>query len=171
MKICILTISDTAHKKRELDRSGPLLIELLHNSKKISPAAEIIDYNVVPDEKADIRGYLLANYCRADCILTTGGTGLSKRDVTPEATKEVLERECHGIIMALMVRGIQSTPLAALSRLTAGTVGNCLIVNLPGSPKAVQEGFEVLEDIMPHAVSLLKDKVEEIAHVHEATSK
>jgi len=98
--------------------------------------------------------------------IATGGTGLSQRDVTPEATRQVIDRECNGIPVALLVRGLQSTPHAALSRLVAGTRGMCLIINLPGSPKAVTECVDVLENILSHAVTIIKGDKEQIRKVH-----
>jgi len=165
MRVSILTVSDSSSMDKSLDRSGPILIELLRNSPKL--AAKIVCYSIVPDEQDKIE-QLLRKYCTlSDVILTTGGTGLSKRDVTPEATKRVIEREVNGISTALLISGLKSTPFAALSRLVAGTVGQCLIVNLPGSRNAVREGFSVLESILNHAVSLIKEEKTEVDKTHK----
>uniref|UniRef100_A0A915NK21 molybdopterin molybdotransferase n=2 Tax=Meloidogyne TaxID=189290 RepID=A0A915NK21_9BILA len=170
MRFSVLTVSDSSSQNPSLDKSGPLLIELFSNSLKFIEKAQLIDYKIVPDDRKEIVDYLHNNITEVDCILTTGGTGFAKRDVTPEATKEVIERECPGIVTSLLVGGLRSTPFAALTRLTAGISGNCLIINLPGSPKAVQEGFVILEEILPHAISLLKEDFDEIKKDHENIS-
>ena len=114
MKFSILNVSDTCARQQNLDKSGPILIDLLNKSTKL--VAEIVTYTIVADEISEIECFLKRYAPESDIILTIGGTGLSKRDITPEATKNVIERECNGISTALLVRGLQSTKNAALSR-------------------------------------------------------
>uniref|UniRef100_A0A183CDX0 MoCF_biosynth domain-containing protein n=1 Tax=Globodera pallida TaxID=36090 RepID=A0A183CDX0_GLOPA len=168
MNFSVLIVSDSSDKDQKLDKSGPLLVELLKNSALIGRGgkATVADYTVVPDEKSKIVAYLREYSAKVDCILTSGGTGFSKRDVTPEATREVIESECPGIAVALLKKGLDITPFAALTRLTAGIAGNCLIINLPGSPKAVREGFEVLEPILNHAIAIIKGDESETSVMH-----
>jgi molybdenum cofactor synthesis domain-containing protein len=170
MRFCVLTVSDSSSKNQSLDKSGPLLVELFLNSTKFNEKSQLIDYKIVSDDKNEISAYLRNNIAKADCILTTGGTGFAKRDVTPEATKEVIQRDCPGIVASLLIGGLRATPFAALTRLAAGIADNCLIINLPGSPKAVQEGFVILEEILPHAISLLNDNNDDIIKMHKSIS-
>ncbi|KAL3085151.1 hypothetical protein niasHS_010220 [Heterodera schachtii] len=155
-----------------MDKSGPLLVELLQNSLLIRRGRKVTvaNYTIVSDEKSKIVEYLREYSTKVDCILTSGGTGFSKRDVTPEATKEVIEKECPGIAVALLKKGLDITPFAALTRLTAGIAGNCLIINLPGSPKAVREGFEVIEPILSHAIAIVKGDESETSVLHKRTA-
>jgi len=115
-------------------------------------------YAIVPDEQDQIAQVLRqwADGGQVDVILTTGGTGLGPRDVTPEATRAVLEREAPGIVEAMRAESGKRTPFAMISRQVAGVRGRCLIVNLPGSPKAVRECLEVVLPVLPHAVQLLQ---------------
>ncbi|VDN07476.1 unnamed protein product, partial [Thelazia callipaeda] len=108
-----------------------------------------------------------------DVIIATGGTGFSKRDVTPEATLEIIEKRCGGLETALHLRSLKATPFAALSRLCAGISGSTLIINVPGSPAAVKECFEVLEPLLPHAAQLLDDEgtKEQRDHQHPTKQK
>jgi molybdenum cofactor synthesis domain-containing protein len=148
-----VTVSDKGHTGEREDASGPLLVTLL---KKIG--AEVVHRQIVPDERAEIERVLIemADEARLDLVVTTGGTGLTPRDVTPEATLAVVEREAPGLAEALRFEGYRRTPLAVLSRGVAGVRGRTLIVNLPGSPKAVREGMEVLSLIIPHAVKMVR---------------
>uniref|UniRef100_A0A0R3RRR1 MoCF_biosynth domain-containing protein n=1 Tax=Elaeophora elaphi TaxID=1147741 RepID=A0A0R3RRR1_9BILA len=110
---------------------------------------------LVPDQEQKITNTLI-NLCKTfDVIISTGGTGFSPRDVTPEATQNVIEKRCGGLETAIHMHSLKATPFAALSRLCVGIRGSTLIVNLPGSPKAVKECFEVLEKILPHAIAIL----------------
>ncbi|CAG9316696.1 CNX1E [Blepharisma stoltei] len=153
VKIGILTISDRVSEGVATDTSGPHLIE---KSKELFNGCCTF-YQIVPDEIERIRDALL-EWCNEgfELIFTTGGTGFSERDVTPEATKMVIEREAPGISTQLIVEGLAKTPLASLSRGVAGIKGRSLIINLPGSLKAVKEGFEILSQVIPHAISILR---------------
>ena len=154
MKIGILTISDRGASGEYEDRSGPLLAEMVGERT----GWEIALQQVVADE-FDLIANTLRQWCAAgvDLILTSGGTGFAPRDVTPEATKAVIERETPGIAEALRAESLKVTQHAMLSRGVAGIRGRTLIVNLPGSPKAVRENMEVLLPVLPHALELLAD--------------
>jgi molybdopterin adenylyltransferase len=153
IRVGVVTVSDKGHAGEREDASGPLLVALL---QKIG--AEVVRQEIVPDERAEIERVLadLADEARVDLIVTTGGTGLSPRDVTPEAARAVIEREAPGLAEVLRFEGYRKTPLAVLSRGVAGVRGRTLIVNLPGSPKAVREGMEVLSPIIPHAIRMAR---------------
>lgn len=154
----ILTISDKgAHGERH-DRSGEVIRESLsHFDSKVGK------YDIVPDECDLIAGKLAdwADEGAVDVILTTGGTGLGERDVTPEATLSILDKVAPGFAEAMRVKSLEKTPMAVLSRATAGIRGKCLIINLPGSPRAVQECLEVVLPAVPHAVEIVKGEVTE----------
>lgn len=153
MKIGLLTISDRGAAGEYEDRSGPLLRQILADR---APAWTISLQEIVPDDFDTIRQTLM-QWCSAgvNLILTTGGTGFSPRDVTPEATKAVIEREAPGIAEALRAESLKITRHAMLSRAAAGIRGETLIINLPGNPKAVRENLDVLLPILPHALELL----------------
>jgi molybdenum cofactor synthesis domain-containing protein len=148
----VLTISDRCATGTAEDQSGPVLVALL-TAAGFAVAATA----VVPDEAADISECLRAwaDAGTATLICTTGGTGLAPRDVTPEATREALHREAPGIVEAMRAASLAHTPLAMLSRAVAGVRGQTLIINLPGSPKAVQECFAVVAPTLHHAVELV----------------
>ena len=151
IKAAILTVSDKCERGERADTSGDLLAQL---AARIP--AEVGARRIVPDEKSEIVEALRDLARQADIVLTTGGTGISARDVTPEATKEVIERELPGFGEIMRVRGYESTPRSILSRATAGTVGGTLIVNMPGSPAAVRECFEAIAPSLAHAVEILQ---------------
>lgn len=150
----VLTVSDRCSRGEEQDISGPLLCQLVVERL----GAAVVQMAVVPDERELIREKLIAwsDGEGLDLILTTGGTGFAPRDVTPEATKEVIERETPGLAEAMRNAGLEATPHAMLSRAAAGIRGRTLIVNMPGSPKAVREGVETLAPALPHGIDILK---------------
>jgi molybdopterin adenylyltransferase len=147
----VITISDRGAAGLRQDSSGPLLAQALRDM-----GAEIAGQTIVPDEADQIARQLIEFAERVDLIVTTGGTGATPRDRTPEATRTVIDREMPGIAEVLRSQGYKKTPLAVLSRGIAGLRGRCLIVNLPGSPKAVREGMETLAPILPHAVQMAR---------------
>ncbi|CAG9540786.1 unnamed protein product, partial [Cercopithifilaria johnstoni] len=168
---CRADVSDSSSKRTREDISGPTLRQLIFNSNIISDPD--VENFLVPDEKQKITDMLI-NLCKTfDVIISTGGTGFSPRDVTPEATQNIIEKRCGGLETALHMHSLQATPLAALSRLCAGIRGSTLIVNLPGSPNAVRECFEVLEKILPHAVEILhtEDVRDITSHHHLITTE
>lgn len=154
ISVGILTISDRCSRGETEDVSGPVIYQWATEELK----AEVKKQAVVPDERDQIREVLLAWSDREglDLILTTGGTGFAPRDVTPEATRDVIERETPGLAEAMRVEGLKATPHAMLSRAIAGIRGRTLIVNLPGSPKAVKEGLAVILPALPHGIEILK---------------
>ncbi|MBI5739944.1 MAG: MogA/MoaB family molybdenum cofactor biosynthesis protein [Nitrospirae bacterium] len=149
--VAILTLSDKGSKGERVDASGPAIEKMM---KKMD--AKVVSCDILPDEKALIKKKLLSLCNKVDLVLTTGGTGLSPRDVTPDATMEVIEREIPGIAEAMRSEGLKKTPFAMLSRAVAGVRGKTLIINLPGSPKAVWENLAAILDVLPHAVEKIK---------------
>lgn len=152
MKIGILTISDRGARGEYEDRSGPLIAQILaaNTSWQISHKA------IIPDE-FEVIVQTLEQWCdeEVNLLLTTGGTGFAPRDITPEATKQVIERETPGIVEALRMESLKITRHAMLSRAVAGIRGQTLIINMPGNPKAVKENLDVLLPVLPHALELL----------------
>ena len=157
MRIAILTISDRSARGEREDRSGPLIEEIA-----CKRGWEVIASAIIADEQVEIEGRL-ASWCDSgeiDLILTTGGTGFSARDRTPEATRNVVERLAPGLTEAMRARSLSKTPHAMLSRAIAGIRKRTLIVNLPGSPKAVEENLAVIIPALPHAIQLLREDPE-----------
>ena len=154
LKIGVLTVSDRCAKGETEDKSGPLISEIL------APYGETAVYRCVPDDEGLISAALI-EYCDAlgcDAVFTTGGTGFAPRDVTPEATKAVIEKSVPGIPEAIRAESLKITPRAMLSRAVAGIRGKTLIVNLPGSPKAVRESLAVVLPILEHAQETLSGR-------------
>ena len=156
--VAVLTMSDKGSKGEREDLSGPLIKDML---KSID--AEVKHYDILPDEKELIKEKLIKYSKEVDLIITTGGTGLSPRDVTPEATLEVIDRQVPGIAEAMRSEGLKKTSRAMLSRAVAGVKGRSLIINLPGSPKAVKENLAVILDVIPHAIEKIKGDPSECA--------
>lgn len=154
-RVGIITVSDRASKGEYEDKSGPVIKDLVE-----AAGMEVVDYIIVPDEKSQIVKKLLhfSDQRQVDLVFTTGGTGFSKRDVTPEATKQVVEREVPGIGEALRSYSLTITPKAMLSRQTAGIRGNTLIINLPGSPKACKENIEYILTPLKHGLGILSGR-------------
>ncbi len=160
IQAAILTISDSAYQGSRQDVSGPAVRERLEQLGWSVAAMEVL-----PDEEEMIAGRLrtLADGNQVSAVFTTGGTGVAARDVTPEATRDVIEREIPGIGEWMRAKGRHSTPLAVLSRGIAGTRGRVLIVNLPGSPRGAVESLNAIVDLVPHILDLLSGNTEHLA--------
>lgn len=159
IRVGILTVSDRGYRGEYEDRSGPLIREIVTQHLGATVELEAI----VPDSQPVIQGTLIV-WCDEvglDLILTTGGTGFAPRDVTPEATRAVIQREAPGLVEAMRAASLEVTPHAMLSRAAAGIRGRTVIVNLPGSPKAVQENLAVIVPALPHGIRLLQEIEEE----------
>jgi molybdenum cofactor synthesis domain-containing protein len=156
----VLTISDSATRGARADASGPAVRERL---EQLGWSVSVVE--TIPDEAEQISDRLatLADGGQVSAIFTTGGTGLAPRDVTPEATKVVLDREIPGFGELMRARGRESTPLAALSRSMAGTRGTVLIVNLPGSPKGAVQSLDAIVELVPHVLDLLRGQTEHVS--------
>ena len=159
-----MTISDKGYAGQREDVSGPVLADLVRQM-----GVEVVRQTVVPDERDDIVALLVtfADAMDLDLVLTTGGTGVTPRDVTPEATRAVIDREMPGLAEVLRFEGYRHTPLAVISRGVAGIRGRTLIVNLPGNPRAVRQGMETLSPILPHAVQMIRGEDTEHEHVED----
>jgi molybdenum cofactor synthesis domain-containing protein len=158
-----ITVSDKGYAGLRADKSGPLLGELLTRL-----GFEVVFSTIVPDEREQIAALLceLADVRGITLVVTTGGTGAAPRDVTPEATKEIIEREMPGLAELIRLEGYKRTPFAVLSRGVAGIRKGTLIINLAGSPKAVEEGMEILAPVLPHALEMLRG--ENLEHTHKS---
>ncbi|CAK6962746.1 gephyrin b isoform X3 [Scomber scombrus] len=159
IRVGVLTVSDSCFRNLAEDRSGVNLKDLVHDPSLLG--GMIAAYKIVPDEIDEIKETLV-DWCdekELNLILTTGGTGFAPRDVTPEATKEVIEREAPGMSLAMLMGSLNVTPLGMLSRPVCGIRGKTLIINLPGSKKGSQECFQFILPALPHAIDLLRDAV------------
>jgi len=152
MKVAVITISDGCYHKKREDTSGQKLSQMLTENQW-----EVVSTHIVPDELSRIQEQVLelTQDAEIDLIVTTGGTGLAPRDVTPEAIRPLLEKEIAGLPELMRLRGLESTDFAALSRSLAGTRGETLILSLPGSPKGATQSLQAVLKILPHAVDIL----------------
>ena len=150
----ILTLSDRSSRGERVDASGPALANLIQ-----AEGWSVVNQSLLPDDDSVIRQSLIswADSGEMDVILTTGGTGFSPRDVTPEATRAVIDREAPGLAEAMRAASLKVTPHAMLSRIVVGIRKKTLIVNLPGSPKGAVENLQVITPVLPHAVQLLRE--------------
>jgi molybdenum cofactor synthesis domain-containing protein len=160
VKTAVLTVSDRVSRGEAEDGSGDTLEELLRAD------GYEVERRLVPDEAEQIAAAITELAGAVALVLTTGGTGLAVRDVTPEATRSVLDREAPGIAQAIRADSIAKTPHGLLSRGLAGTVGSALVVNLAGSPGACRDGYAVLRPALTHALKLLADQKTATDHVH-----
>lgn len=153
LRLAILTISDAATRGERADTSGEAIRDWAEERSYV-----VVDRTILPDDSRRVREYLTARADggAVDLILTTGGTGFTARDITPEATRAVIQREAPGVAEALRLEGAASTPMAWLSRGVAGIRGSTLLVNLPGSTAGVRDGLVVLSQLVDHAVQLLR---------------
>ncbi|XP_052436700.1 gephyrin isoform X5 [Carassius gibelio] len=168
IRVGILTVSDSCFRNLAEDRSGINLKDLVHDPSLLGGI--ISAYKIVPDEIEEIKETLV-DWCdekELNLILTTGGTGFAPRDVTPEATREVIEREAPGMALAMLMGSLDVTPLGMLSRPVCGIRGKTLIINLPGSKKGSQECFQFILPALPHAIDLLRDAIVKVKEVHDA---
>uniref|UniRef100_A0A3Q3GHV5 Gephyrin n=2 Tax=Labrus bergylta TaxID=56723 RepID=A0A3Q3GHV5_9LABR len=167
-RVGILTVSDSCYRNLAEDRSGVNLKDLVHDPSLLG--GFISAYKIVPDEIDEIKDTLL-EWCddlELNLILTTGGTGFAPRDVTPEATREVIEREAPGMALAMLMGSLNVTPLGMLSRPVCGIRGKTLIINLPGSKKGSQECFQFILPALPHAIDLLREATVRVKSTHAA---
>lgn len=155
IRVAILTVSDKGHRGEREDETGPALVKLVQ-----ADGMQVVAADIVPDERDVIAGWIRDHAATADLILTNGGTGLGPRDVTPEATRDVIRHEVPGIAEALRASGLSHTPNAMLSRAVAGVAGDCLVINLPGSPHAARQQYPVIAPVLAHAVALLHGDTE-----------
>lgn len=158
ISFAVITLSDRCSKGLRTDESGNIIKKFLEER-----GLRCLYYEIIPDDRETLRQMLLRFSKEVDIIITNGGTGLSPRDITPDVTLEVIDREIPGIAEAIRYEGLKKTPRAMLSRAVAGVKDSCLIVNLPGSPKAVLEGLQVISKVLPHAVEKIKGSEEECA--------
>ncbi len=162
----IVTVSDKGSRGERQDESGAVIRDLLSRI-----GAQVTRYEIVPDEREVISAKLTewADAAGTDLILTNGGTGLSPRDVTPEATLAVVERLAPGFSEAMRLESLKKTPLGMLSRGVSGTRGKTLIINLPGSPRAVRECLEAILPVLPHAIETLRGEAVECATTDDSS--
>jgi len=166
IKVGILTASDKGHAGERADESGKVIMSMIEQIE-----GQVVDYIVVPDERDIIASNLkrMADEVGVDLILTTGGTGFSPRDITPEATIDVIDRHVPGIPEAMRAKSLEITAKAMLSRAAAGIRNRTLIINLPGSPKSVKECLEAILPVLPHAIEILTGQGGECARKTDST--
>ena len=154
LRFGILTLSDRSSRGERADSSGPALVNMIQ-----AEGWSVVKQSLLPDDEAAIREILMswAEDGEMDVILTTGGTGFSPRDVTPEATRAVIERDAPGLAEAMRAASLRVTPHAMLSRIVTGIRGKTLIINLPGSPKGAVENLQVILPVLSHAIQLLRE--------------
>jgi molybdopterin adenylyltransferase len=163
IRVGILTISDRSSRGERADLSGPALVAAVGDDWTDATVSET---GIVPDDQAEIAKMLVkwSDVQNLDLILTTGGTGFAPRDITPEATRSVMEREAPGLAEVMRAESLRVTKHAMLSRAVVGIRGRTLIVNLPGSPKAAVENLAAIRSVLPHAIELLRDDPEAEKH-------
>ncbi len=165
MSAAVLTISDGAHRGVRIDTSGPAVAARLGEA-----GFTVVEHKIVPDEREMIATQLrvIADLRIASVVFTTGGTGVAPRDVTPEATRDVIDREIPGFGELMRSRGLEKSRFAPLSRALAGSRGNVLIVNLPGSPRGAVESLDAILELVPHVLDLLIGQTAHNAEDREA---
>ena len=154
LAVAVVTLSDKGSRGEREDTSGPAVLELLQDSLSVTTHAMV----VIPDDAPTLKRYLM-DLCLVqgfDLVVTSGGTGVAPRDITPEVTLAAIERRLPGLETAMMLAALQKTPHAALSRAVAGTLGESIVLNLPGSPKAVRENLAAVVSALPHAIAKLQ---------------
>jgi molybdenum cofactor synthesis domain-containing protein len=156
IRAAVVTVSDSAHKGTRKDLSGPAVAVLLESN-----GFEVVGIQVVPDEIEDIQDAITECCEEALLVVTTGGTGISERDVTPEATRALCDRLLEGIPEQIRRETSKKTPRAALSRALCGTIGHCLVLNLPGSPTGAVEALQSVVSLLPHALHVLGGQVKQ----------
>lgn len=171
IKVGILTVSDKGARGERVDESGRKIKEELESFKKKECSFDIKKIKIVSDDKSEIKKVLLEWSKNIDLILTTGGTGFSIRDITPEATGEIIERECPGLSEAIRRKCEKRSRYAILSRGIAGIRGNTLIVNLPGSPKGAIESLKSIITVIPHGIAILRGEVKEHIKTQKSEGK
>ena len=153
----VITVSDSAAKGTRFDRSGPAVLQALEKR-----FFHVVGTEIVPDEQAQIENALVRWSEQARLVVTTGGTGIAERDITPEATRAVCQRLIEGLAERMRAENVKRTPFAALTRAVCGIRGKTLIINLPGSPDGAVESLESIIDLLPHALELLEGKTEHV---------